>query len=251
MLRSLRATLCLCVVVGDAYGWQASGLTTLHGPRLYASRAAPAVALAKKKSKSRKPSGASPSSMPPRPADVSVPDTNPADVTSAPGASRPSDSRLDQVLRDAGVTRSSDAAADAAAQKAAGPLSKIPQKGQELLERFFGGGAIVFGSAFLLSGISVAIEAVCKVTGNPLPTALDEVLVQYVEPAMTPSILILFGFSISLGLLKQARASPHRHPNERLAPAINRRSSARATPRASQLQLSSEEGGVLYIEEDE
>ena len=100
------------------------------------------------------------------------------------------------------------------------PLSKIPKAGQELLERFFGGGAIVFGTAFILSGIAVAVEAVCKVTGNPLPTVIDEALVQYVEPAMTPSILILFFFSISLGLLKQ-------------------------------LQMSSEQGGVLYTEEDE
>ena len=42
------------------------------------------------------------------------------------------------------------------------PLSKIPKKGQELLERFFGGGALVFGSAFLISGIAVSVEALCK-----------------------------------------------------------------------------------------
>jgi len=100
------------------------------------------------------------------------------------------------------------------------PLSRIPKAGQELLERFFGGGALVFGSAFILSGLAVAVEAIAKVLGNPLPTPIDEALVQYVEPALTPSILILFGFSISLGLLKQ-------------------------------LQLGSESTGVLYREEDE
>jgi hypothetical protein len=36
-----------------------------------------------------------------------------------------------------------------------------------------------------------------------LPIFVDEILVQYVEPALTPSILTLFGFSISLGVLKQ------------------------------------------------
>jgi len=41
-----------------------------------------------------------------------------------------------------------------------------------------------------------------------------------VEPALTPSILILFGFSISLGLLKQ-------------------------------LQMGSASAGVLYSEDDE
>ena len=55
--------------------------------------------------------------------------------------------------------------------------------------------------------------------GVKLPTALDEAIVQYVEPALTPSILILFFFSISLGILKQ-------------------------------LQLSSESTGVLYTEDD-
>ncbi|KOO24789.1 hypothetical protein Ctob_008511 [Chrysochromulina tobinii] len=102
----------------------------------------------------------------------------------------------------------------------ADPLSRIPKAGQELLERFFGGGAIVFGSTFILSGIAVSVEAVCKVLDKPLPTAVDEVLVQYIEPCLTPSILILFFFSISLGLLKQ-------------------------------LQLGSEQAGVLYVERDD
>ena len=31
----------------------------------------------------------------------------------------------------------------------------------------------VFGTAFLLSGLAVAVEAICKVTGNPLPAAID------------------------------------------------------------------------------
>jgi len=133
----------------------------------------------------------------------------------------PLDSRLDDVLRNAGIAPSSDQL-----QQAARPsdptdvLSRIPQKGQVLLEQFFGGGAIIFGSAFLLSGIAVAVEAVCKITGNALPTAVDEALVQYVEPALTPSILILFFFSISLGVLKQ-------------------------------LQLGNESAGVLYSEDDE
>lgn len=99
-------------------------------------------------------------------------------------------------------------------------MSKIPKAGQDILERFFAGGALVFGSAFLLSGLAIAVESVAKVLGSPLPTALDEALVQYVEPAMTPSIIILFFFSISLGLLKQ-------------------------------LQLGSESTGVLYRESDD
>lgn len=132
--------------------------------------------------------------------------------------STPLESRLDSVLRDAGVVKTTAEMEEMRAPT--DPLSKIPQGGQELLERFFGGGAIVFGTVFLLAGIAVSVEAVCKITGNALPTAIDELLVQYVEPALTPSVLILFAFSISLGLLKQ-------------------------------LQLGSEEAGVLYVENED
>ena len=183
-------------------------------------RSAGVVALAKKKAKARKPTSASSRSDRPPPA---RPDQPAAPLSSSPAtgpsSSSPLESRLDDALRNAGVTRTA-AQAQAEAQGPTDPLSKIPKQGQEILERFFGGGAIVFGSAFILSGIAVSVEAVCKVIGKPLPTALDEVLVQYVEPALTPSILILFGFSISLGLLKQ-------------------------------LQLGSEQAGVLYLEDDD
>ena len=127
---------------------------------------------------------------------------------SSPDPSLPRDARLDAVLRGAGLSRGDQPSAMTAASMGDdSPLSKIPVKGQELLEKFFGSGAILFGTIFLSTGIGVSIEALCKVTGNPLPVWLDEALVQYVEPAMTPSILILFGFSISLGLLKQVAAA--------------------------------------------
>ena len=171
----------------------------------------------------------------PQPVTYAASGTPPAASTGrpAPGSefastvdpSAPIEDRLDDVLQKAGIARTQEDMPFAQPQSSGGinpadPLSSIPKKGQELLERFFGGGAIVFGTAFLLSGIAVAVEAICKVSGNPLPTALDEALVQYVEPALTPSILILFFFSISLGLLKQ-------------------------------LQLSSESGGVLYSEDED
>ena len=117
--------------------------------------------------------------------------------SAVPGA--PLDTRLDDVLRNAGITQASDDTSSAAGAGPTDPLSRIPKKGQELLERFFGGGALVFGSAFLISGLSVAVEAICKVANVRLPTVVDEAIVQYVEPAMTPSILTLFFFSISLG----------------------------------------------------
>ena len=124
--------------------------------------------------------------------------------TSDPDA--PVEDRVAAVFRNAGISNSgldSGALGSSSTPQNADPLSRIPKKGQELLERFFAGGALTFGTVFILSGIAVSAEALAKVLGNPLPVALDEILVQYVEPALTPSILILFGFSISLGLLKQ------------------------------------------------
>ena len=202
----LAAPLLLCCAVG-ASAWRAplGGVgrevrtTAYHSPSH-----PPVVMLAKKKSKPRKPpkpsgsaggaaSGLRPTAVapPPRPSTLDAP-------PAAAPSDAPLDSRLDQVLRDAGITRTADDAAEAA-RGPADPLSRIPKKGQELLERFFGGGAIVFGSAFLLSGLAVSVEAICKVLGTPLPTAIDQALIQYVEPALTPSVLILFFFSISLG----------------------------------------------------
>jgi len=144
---------------------------------------------------------------------------------SSAGGDKPLDDRLDAVLQRAGISSSGSSGPSLSSPAKPGvnpsdPLASIPKAGQVVLERFFAGGAVTFGSAFILSGLAVAVEAIAKVLGNPLPTALDELLVQYVEPALTPSILILFGFSISLGLLKQ-------------------------------LQLGSESTGVLYTESDD
>ena len=127
----------------------------------------------------------------------------------------PLDDRLDDVLKRAGIAQTDQTAARAAeaARGPESPLSKIPAAGQELLEKFFGGGAIIFGSAFIIAGIAVAVEACCKVAGVQLPTAVDEAIIQFVEPALTPSILILFGFSISLGVLKQVRQTRARREN--------------------------------------
>jgi len=207
--------------------------------RVAPSRAAPWLMLAKRKSKQRKASkrksagtyagggrAAAPSSLQSQAADGQLAGDGPsmgAMSGSDPGSSSdpevPLTGRLDDVFRRAGITPT-DGRVQAVSQEPTSPLSKIPKKGQDLLERFFGGGAIIFGTAFLLSGIAVAVEAVCKITDNPLPTALDEFLVQSVEPALTPSLLILFFFSISLGVLKQ-------------------------------LQMSSMEAGVLYTEDDD
>jgi hypothetical protein len=127
--------------------------------------------------------------------------------------------RVDSVLQARGITPS-DSRPQRRADAPLDPLARIPKSRQALLERFFGGGAILTGAVFIVSGIAVSVEALCKVLDKPLPAAVDGFLVNSVEPILTPSILTLFFFSISLGLLKQ-------------------------------LQFSSESAGVLYREDDD
>jgi hypothetical protein len=183
--------------------------------------AAQVVMLAKKQQKPKKrvkKKGTSSSFSAPQPAASASPAAPPLSSDAPPlsygrvNSDASLDDRLDSVLQRAGIA--SPASQSTAPPPTLGrlsapdpsdPLSRIPKAGQDALERFFGGGALVFGSAFILSGLAIAVESIAKVLGRPLPTALDELLVQYVEPALTPSILILFFFSVSLGRARRAR----------------------------------------------
>lgn len=53
---------------------------------------------------------------------------------------------------------------------------------------------------FLLAGVFITIEAGSKATANPLPIGLETFIVNIVEPNFTPGLLVLLGFSVSLGL---------------------------------------------------
>ena len=143
---------------------------------------------------------------------------NPASASgsySPPEQAGSREERLDAVLRGAGFSQSDSAKVEAARPQDGSPLASIPVAGQELLEKFFGTGALVFGGIFIAAGVGVSLEATCKILDYKLPVFLAEAIVQYVEPALTPSILILFGFSISLGLLKQVDRRPHPPPAAR------------------------------------
>ena len=231
-MRSRLATSIVALLACCASAWQVRaphGVAVRHAAT---SVAAPVIMLAKKQQKPRKRKKKTkktplPTSYSPPPAAASpAPTASPAPMAAPPTPTNtgltpdaPLSDRLDSVLQRAGISQTSEVIREAERSRpqSSDPLANIPKSGQELLEKFFGGGALTFGTAFLLSGLAVAIEAVAKVLGNPLPAWIDEILVQYVEPALTPSILILFFFSISLGLLKQ-------------------------------LQLGSESTGVLYTE---
>lgn len=215
----LAIALCSC---GGAAAWQPT--TSLPTRRTTLAAATPIMMAKAKKQQPKK--RVKKKKVDPRPALSGPPPPTASPTPSlmadaaprpAPGSSidpsAPMDDRLDSVLQRAGISQRADnfAAGGPGPSRAASadPLSRIPKAGQEALERFFAGGALVFGTAFILSGLAVAVEAIAKVAGAPLPVVLDEALVQYVEPALTPSILILFFFSISLGVLKQVtRVAP-------------------------------------------
>ena len=191
---------------------QAGALTVRRAPD------AP-VMMPKSKKPSRKKTTSGKKSAAPPTASISAPPTAmaaqeslmdfagaPKDVA-APSVSREGtrNERIDAALRSAGLSpEDGDSLLQPpSAPSSLDPLSRIPKKGQELLERFFSTGALIMGGVFITAGLGVSVEAIAKVSGNPLPIFVDEILVQYVEPALTPSILTLFGFSISLGVLKQ------------------------------------------------
>lgn len=206
------------------------------------------------------------SSTAPPPTTAATPPMPSASTFSASPTGAPLDDRLDSVLKRSGITQDSKDWAPKRSPDKLGafgsgqefdpndPLARIPKAGQEVLEKFFAGGALVFGSAFILSGLAVALEAIAKVLGSPLPTPIDEALVQYVEPALTPSILILFAFSISLGRMRSPEfifyrrvgGSSHCHHPK---PLIS--SCCRLCAVLKQLQLGSESTGVLYVEKDD
>ncbi len=220
-ISGMKTTALLLALVGLESGLALHATSARPAVRASVRAATSPSMLAKKRSKPRKP--ARPPSPPPyAPPIVSVsstPDAPMAPASASSSSELPVDERLDAVLRKAGLTQDDQSAIEAA-RPSDDPLSKIPKAGQQLLERFFFGGAVVFGVIFISCGLAVAAEALATVLGSPLPEAIDSAIVAYAEPALTPSIVVLFGFSISLGLLKQ-------------------------------LQMGSESAGVLYTENED
>jgi len=66
-------------------------------------------------------------------------------------------------------------------------------------------GLAVVGTTFLLSGLAITAEAWSKATQNPLPDDIDNFIATIVEPNFTTQLLVLLGFSITLGVLAAAQ----------------------------------------------
>ena len=58
---------------------------------------------------------------------------------------------------------------------------------------------------FILSGVGITAEAWTVATGNTLPENVDQFIVNVIEPNFTYGLLVLLGFSVSLGIFATAQ----------------------------------------------
>jgi len=86
-------------------------------------------------------------------------------------------------------------------------MAMLPAPVLMAIDRFLKGGLVVSGLLFILAGIGICIEAWSKASGEVLPENVDNFIVQVIEPNFTPGLLVLLGFSVSLGLFASAQMS--------------------------------------------
>lgn len=67
------------------------------------------------------------------------------------------------------------------------------------IDRFLKAGVAICTVVFVSAGLAITVEAGSKATSNPLPENVDAFITNVVEPNFTPGLLVLLGFSISLG----------------------------------------------------
>lgn len=84
-------------------------------------------------------------------------------------------------------------------------FSVLPPSLINAVDLFLKAGLTVSVVAFVGAGFAIAYEAWGKATGNPLPPDVDEFIVNTVEPNFTPGLLVLLGFSVSLGVFAAAQ----------------------------------------------
>lgn len=81
----------------------------------------------------------------------------------------------------------------------------IPAPIQIFIDRFLKAGVAVSTGAFVLAGLAITVEAWAAASKQPLPSNIDSLIVNYVEPNFTPGLLVLLGFSVSLGVFTAAQ----------------------------------------------
>mmetsp|Transcript_7601 Transcript_7601/g.14429 ORF Transcript_7601/g.14429 Transcript_7601/m.14429 type:complete len:275 (+) Transcript_7601:196-1020(+) len=83
-------------------------------------------------------------------------------------------------------------------------IAMIPAPVLKALDAFLKGGVVLSGTAFIVAGILITAEAWSKASGQALPPDMDNFIVNVVEPNFTPGLLVVLGFSVSLGVLAAA-----------------------------------------------
>lgn len=73
------------------------------------------------------------------------------------------------------------------------------------IDRFLKIGLAVCVVLFVAGGIGITAEAWSAASGSPLPEDFDSFIVNVVEPNFTPGLLVLLGFSVSLGIFASAQ----------------------------------------------
>mmetsp|Transcript_11759 Transcript_11759/g.23393 ORF Transcript_11759/g.23393 Transcript_11759/m.23393 type:complete len:251 (-) Transcript_11759:29-781(-) len=81
----------------------------------------------------------------------------------------------------------------------------IPAPVQIFIDRFLKAGVAVSTSLFVLAGVAITAEAWAAASKSPLPANVDSFIVDIVEPNFTPGLLVLLGFSVSLGVFTAAQ----------------------------------------------
>jgi len=86
-------------------------------------------------------------------------------------------------------------------------IALIPGSVQIFIDRFLKIGVGICTLLFVSSGIGITAEAWSKASGNPLPDDIDAFIVNTIEPNFTPGLLVLLGFSVSLGVFSALQLS--------------------------------------------
>jgi len=79
-------------------------------------------------------------------------------------------------------------------------FSLIPPPLIKIIDGFLKVGLGISTLLFIAAGIGITLEAYSASSGNPLPEDIDNYITNIIEPNFTVGLLVLLGFSISLGV---------------------------------------------------
>lgn len=81
----------------------------------------------------------------------------------------------------------------------------LPPSLVKFIDSFLKIGLGIMTALFVLGGVAICFEAYANASGNALPEFWDDFIVTTVEPNFTPALLVLLGFSVSLGVFASAQ----------------------------------------------